>query len=133
MMQNSVTAVQETAQIAGQNAEQPAAAALPAGKPVGQPASTTANVFLRNDTIFGVCEAIGEDFGFHANFLRVPLAALVIFNPFVALGLYAALGVAVLAARLLFPARRQPAASPAQRAAEPRSADNQTDEELLAA
>ena len=30
---------------------------------------------LRPHTIFGVCEAIGEDFGFNPTFLRVPLAA----------------------------------------------------------
>lgn len=120
-MQNSVPAIL--------NDDQPAAAAAPLSE---QPAAS-ANVFLRNDTIFGVCEAIGEDFGFHANFLRVPLAALVIFSPFAALGLYAALGLAVLAARLLFPARRRSAASPAGRTADSRTADNQTDEELLAA
>ena len=116
-MQNSVPAVQNAVQT--QNA--------------GQPAPAAGNVFLRNDTIFGICEAIGEDFGFHANYLRVPLAALVIFSPFAALGLYAALGVAVLAARLLFPARRQPAAAPAEATANARTADNQTQEELLAA
>lgn len=125
-MQNTVPAVLSD--------EQPAAATLAAAAtPHGEPAAATANVFLRNDTIFGVCEAIGEDFGFHANFLRVPLAALVIFSPFAALGLYVALGVAVLAARLLFPARRQVTSAPAGRAADPRTADNQTDDELLAA
>ena len=30
---------------------------------------------LRAHTIFGVCEAIGEDFGFNPVFLRVPFAA----------------------------------------------------------
>ena len=30
---------------------------------------------LRSHTILGVCEAIGEDFGFNPNFLRVPLAS----------------------------------------------------------
>ena len=127
-MQNSVPAVQTGTQTTAENAEQSAAAS-----PSGEPAAATGNVFLRNDTIFGVCEAIGEDFGFHANFLRVPLAALVIFSPFAALGLYAALGLAVLAARLLFPARRQPAVAPAEATANARTADNQTQEELLAA
>lgn len=58
---------------------------------------------LRDDTILGVCEAIGEDFGFNANILRVPLAALVLWNPFAAIGIYLALGAVVLASRLLFP------------------------------
>ena len=135
-MQNSVpaaqtgtqTAAQPAAQDKVQTADQPAAA-----PPSGESAAATGNLFLRNDTIFGICEAIGEDFGFHANFLRVPLAALVIFSPFAALGLYAALGLAVLAARLLFPARRQPAAAPAEGTASSPTADNQTQEELLAA
>ena len=30
---------------------------------------------LRSHTILGVCEAIGEDFGFNPVFLRIPLAA----------------------------------------------------------
>jgi phage shock protein C len=58
---------------------------------------------LRSHTILGVCEAIGEDFGFNPVFLRVPLAASVIWNPVVALGTYFALGALVLASRLLFP------------------------------
>jgi phage shock protein PspC (stress-responsive transcriptional regulator) len=32
---------------------------------------------LRSHTILGVCEAIGEDFGFNPVFLRVPFAATV--------------------------------------------------------
>src|SRR5947208_7559907 len=58
---------------------------------------------LRSHTILGVCEAIGEDFGFNPVFLRIPLAAAVIWNPLIAIGTYFALGIAVLASRLLFP------------------------------
>ena len=58
---------------------------------------------LRSHTILGVCEAIGEDFGFNPVFLRIPLAASVIWNPMVAFGVYFGLGVVVLASRLLFP------------------------------
>ncbi len=58
---------------------------------------------LRSHTILGVCEAIGEDFGFNPVFLRIPLAASVIWNPWVAIGTYFALGLIVLASRLLFP------------------------------
>jgi phage shock protein PspC (stress-responsive transcriptional regulator) len=58
---------------------------------------------LRSHTILGVCEALGEDFGFNPVFLRVPLAASVIWNPAIALGTYFALGALVLASRLLFP------------------------------
>jgi phage shock protein PspC (stress-responsive transcriptional regulator) len=58
---------------------------------------------LRSHTILGVCEALGEDFGFNPVFLRVPLAAMVIWNPLVAFGAYFGLGAVVLASRLLFP------------------------------
>lgn len=58
---------------------------------------------LRQHTILGVCEAIGEDFGFNPIFLRVPLAAVVLWSPVVAIGAYFALGALVLASRLVFP------------------------------
>ena len=58
---------------------------------------------LRDHTILGVCEAIGEDFGFNPTFLRVPLAGLVLVSVTYAIGLYFALGLVVLASRLIFP------------------------------
>ena len=58
---------------------------------------------LRAHTILGVCEAIGEDFGFNPTFLRVPFAAIVLFSPLAAIGAYLALGLVVLGSRLLFP------------------------------
>lgn len=58
---------------------------------------------LRSHTILGVCEGIAEDFGFNPIFLRVPLAAIVLWNPLIAIGAYFALGAVVLASRLLFP------------------------------
>ena len=58
---------------------------------------------LRSHTILGVCEAIGEDFGFNPTFLRVPLAASVLYSPMWSLIAYFALGAIVLGSRLLFP------------------------------
>ena len=58
---------------------------------------------LRSHTILGVCEAIGEDFGFNPVFLRVPFAASVLYSPTWAIVSYLALGLLVLASRLLFP------------------------------
>ena len=58
---------------------------------------------LRSHTILGVCEAIGEDFGFNPVFLRIPFAASVIYSPLISIGLYFALGAVVLGSRLLFP------------------------------
>lgn len=64
-------------------------------------------VFLgRPDTIFGVCAAIGQDFGFNPDYLRVAVAVPVLFSPALAIGAYAALALLVLASRLLFPAPR---------------------------
>jgi phage shock protein C len=71
---------------------------------------------LRAHTILGVCEAIGEDFGFNPVFLRIPLAASVIVSPMMAIGAYLALGLAVLASRYLFP---RPKNTPVVQQAEP--------------
>ena len=61
---------------------------------------------LRGHTILGVCEAIGEDFGFNPTYLRVPLAAGVLISIKYAILAYFVLGAVVLASRLLFPAPR---------------------------
>lgn len=58
---------------------------------------------LRSHTILGVCEAIGEDFGFNPVFLRIPFAASVIYSPKLAIIAYLTLGLAVLASRFFFP------------------------------
>jgi phage shock protein C len=66
---------------------------------------------LRSHTILGVCEAIGEDFGFNPIILRVPFAASVLYSPMWAVIGYFALGAVVLASRLLFPkAKSEPVA-----------------------
>jgi phage shock protein PspC (stress-responsive transcriptional regulator) len=58
---------------------------------------------LRAHTILGVCEAIGEDFGFNPVFLRVLFAASVLVSPTGAIATYFALGAVVLVSRLVFP------------------------------
>ena len=58
---------------------------------------------MRSYTILGVCEAIGEDFGFNPMFLRIPFAASMLISPTWGIATYFALGVVVLASRLLFP------------------------------
>jgi phage shock protein PspC (stress-responsive transcriptional regulator) len=58
---------------------------------------------LRSYTILGVCQAIGEDFGFNPVLLRVPFAATVLISPLWAIVAYFVLGAVVLASRLLFP------------------------------
>lgn len=62
------------------------------------------NLFTRDDTFLGVCEALGEDFGIHANWLRLGLAGALFFAPVPVIVTYLALGVLVAASRWLFPA-----------------------------
>ena len=67
---------------------------------------------LRSQTVLGVCEAIGEDFGFNPVLLRVPFAAAVLWSPPMTLAIYFALGAVVLASRLLFPRAKSASAQP---------------------
>lgn len=66
----------------------------------------------RQAPIFGVCEAIGDDFGFNPNWLRAAMAPLVFWNPVVTLAGYLAVGLLVLATRLILPDVTAPAALP---------------------
>ena len=88
----------------------------------------TTATFWRHDTFFGICEAIGQDFGFNPNWLRIAFATALLFSPKIVLALYFGLGVAVLASRLLFPARRRTEAAAAPAA--PRADNDPALEEL---
>ena len=57
--------------------------------------------------LFGVCGCIAEDFGFNPLWLRLAFAAPLIWAPLAVLPTYAALGVIVLASRLIFPTRKR--------------------------
>lgn len=61
------------------------------------------NLLTRDDTFFGVCQGLGEDLGFHPNLLRVPLAAMLLWNPLVVFGLYLGLGLLVAFTRWVSP------------------------------
>ncbi len=69
------------------------------------------SLISRDDTFFGVCAGLGEDFGFNPIFLRLAFAAFLFFNPVAALGAYAGAGAIVLLSRLLAPNPR-PVAAP---------------------
>lgn len=73
--------------------------------------ASTGNLFTRDDTLFGVCEALGEDLGFRPNYLRVALAVLLLWNPVAIVSGYVAAALVVLAARLIWPNRARPAAA----------------------
>ena len=64
---------------------------------------------FRNDTMLGVCESIGQDFGFHPNWLRIALGSIVLWNPWAAFGIYLGLGVIVGLSHLIAPQRFAPA------------------------
>ena len=50
---------------------------------------------LRHDTILGVCEAIGRDFGFNPLWLRLAFIAPLFFAPSLTIAAYFALGAPV--------------------------------------
>ena len=58
---------------------------------------------LRNDTILGVCEAIGQDFGFNPLWLRLAFIAPLFFAPTAAFAAYFGLGLVVAATRYFAP------------------------------
>ena len=61
------------------------------------------SVLARDDTFFGVCQALGEDFRFNPTFLRLAFAGLLFWNPLAAVGAYAAAGVVVGISRWFVP------------------------------
>ena len=65
--------------------------------------SVRPSLWNRPDTLFGVCEGLGQDFGFNPIFLRIALAASILLDPKIAIGTYFALGLLVAASRILFP------------------------------
>jgi phage shock protein C len=58
---------------------------------------------LRHDTILGVCEAIGQDFGFNPLWLRLAFIVPVFFAPSLAIAAYLGLGLVVAATRYFAP------------------------------
>jgi phage shock protein C len=96
---------------------------------------TRTNLFTRNDTMLGVCEALGQDFGFNPQFLRAALAVLLIPFPVQVIASYVTAGIVVAIARFVFPVPRRAAAPAASvtLAAESRPAVDHCEVELAAA
>ena len=61
------------------------------------------SVLARDDTFFGVCHAIGEDFGFSPTLLRLAFAGLLFWNPLAAVATYAGAGLIVAVTRWFVP------------------------------
>jgi phage shock protein PspC (stress-responsive transcriptional regulator) len=81
-------------------------------------------IFWREDTVFGVCEALGEDFGFNPLFLRVAFALGLLWNPLVMIYAYLGLAAVVLLSRLLAPNPLPAARADTEEEPRPRAADN---------
>ena len=93
-----------------------------------------ANLLTRDDTFFGVCQALGDDFGFNPLYLRVALGVSLLLNPILVLGGYAIAGIAVAVSRLIVPEPRAAVALPAADAAlAPAEGNDNAEPELLAA
>ena len=75
--------------------------------------SVRPSIFARDDTMFGVCEALGEDLGISANALRVAIALALFGSPVAAAATYAGLGVLVFVLRWLVPDSAAPEAEDA--------------------
>ncbi|HEV2865518.1 MAG TPA: PspC domain-containing protein [Allosphingosinicella sp.] len=66
------------------------------------------SILARDDTLLGVCAALGEDFGFSPTLLRMLFAMALFWSPEAALAGYALAGAAVALSRWLVP---EPAAA----------------------
>jgi len=93
----------------------------------------TTNLFRRRDTFFGICEAVGQDFGFNPLWLRLAFIAPLFFFPMQTFMAYFLLGGVVLAARLLFPARKAGAVPSAMTVIEGDAPAEKRDELAIAA
>lgn len=84
---------------------------------------------LRNDTLLGVCEAIGQDFGINAIWLRLAFIAPLFFAPVLTISAYLGLGLLVAASRYFFP-RENAVETPVLVASNPPAATAEVEEQL---
>ena len=61
------------------------------------------SIIARDDTVLGVCFAIGQDFGFNPLYLRLLFAVVLFWSPVGAFAGYAVLGAIVAISRWLAP------------------------------
>jgi phage shock protein PspC (stress-responsive transcriptional regulator) len=66
----------------------------------------TTSAFAREDTLFGVCFALGEDFGFDPLYLRLLFGSMLLAVPVEAFAAYALCGLLVGLSRWLVPEPR---------------------------
>ena len=85
------------------------------------------------DSLFGVCQAIGQDFGFNPFFLRLGFLGLGFFSIPASVAAYALLGIGVATSRWLFPAKNESdAGGSVSRDSQPEAANADATEYLAA-
>jgi phage shock protein PspC (stress-responsive transcriptional regulator) len=94
---------------------------------------THADVTPEPDTLFGVCQTIGNELGFNPFYLRVALLGLLFFSPLAVIASYVALGAAVALSSWLFPKPVAETAADAQLQAVESNTCETSEPELLAA
>ncbi|HEX8363740.1 MAG TPA: hypothetical protein VF603_00475 [Allosphingosinicella sp.] len=87
------------------------------------------NLFTRDDTFLGVCEALGEDFRISPLLLRLGMTGFLFFNPIAAIASYLGAGILVALSRWIAPNPR--VAAPAM--AEPEAVPVEPQEMAIAA
>jgi len=81
------------------------------------------SLFARHDTFFGVCEAIGQDFGFHSNYVRLAVGLGLLLSPLATVAAYIGAGVLVAISRWIYPIRAAGAEAPTALLEEARQSD----------
>ena len=71
------------------------------------PTANKPPIFDRPETILGVCEALGDDFGISGHWFRAALFPLVLVFPWQTVAAYFGLALLVLVSRIAFPDRRK--------------------------
>jgi phage shock protein PspC (stress-responsive transcriptional regulator) len=59
------------------------------------------------DSLFGICQSVGEHLGFNPLYLRLSLFVVMLFNPVAMACAYAALGMVVGLSHVIFPKSRE--------------------------
>jgi phage shock protein PspC (stress-responsive transcriptional regulator) len=72
----------------------------------------------RDDTLLGICEGIGHDFGFNPLWLRLAFAVTLLFSPVAVIGTYLALGLVVALTHWLYPMVHRQCLAPKERPVE---------------
>lgn len=97
---------------------------------------TQPSPLARDDTLLGVCAALGEDLGFNPMYLRIALGVGLLWNPVVMIGGYVAAAVVIAVSRWFVP-NTLPAFADASVAGEPAAVaarpEGDNDAEALAA